>query len=147
MTVTSTGESGCSLRVAIQAVAANDSGTACGAVVSGGPTPINLPANTITPFDGQIVVPAGVNVQINGVQATGGTTIGAYFRLLVDGGVQESTRQEFNHNGWELRGVTLSRLLYLAAGSHTIAVQWAVTSGTLTCCWYGDIRQIQVIEQ
>ena len=66
MTVTSTGESGCSLRVAIQAVAANDSGTACGAVVSGGPTPINLPANTITPFDGQIVVPAGVNVQING---------------------------------------------------------------------------------
>lgn len=88
-----------------------------------------------------------INVYINGVQATGSTTIGAYFRLLVDGGVQESTRQEFNHNGWELRGVTLSRLLFLAAGSHTISVQWAVTSGTLTCCWYGDIRQIQVLEQ
>ncbi|MCB0860044.1 MAG: Ig-like domain repeat protein [Solirubrobacterales bacterium] len=66
MTVTSTGESGCSLRAAIQAVAANNSGTSCGAVVSGGPTPINLSANTYTPFDGQIVVPAGVNIQING---------------------------------------------------------------------------------
>ena len=83
MTVTSTGEGGCSLRAAIQAVAANDSGTSCGAVVSGGATPINLPANTITPFDGQIVVPAGVNIEINGdnvnnplttvIDGTGGT--------------------------------------------------------------------------
>ena len=85
-------------------------------------------------------------VQVNGVQTTGSNTIGAYFRLLADGGQQDYTRQEFHNNGWELRGVTLSRILFLAAGSHTISVQWAVTSGTLTCCWYGDYRQIQVIE-
>lgn len=67
MTVTSTGETGaCTLRAAIAAIGANDSGTPCGAVVSGGPTPINLAANTYTPFDGQIVVPSGANVQING---------------------------------------------------------------------------------
>ncbi|EXI78791.1 MAG: hypothetical protein AW10_02781 [Candidatus Accumulibacter appositus] len=87
-----------------------------------------------------------IMVNINGVQVQGGTTIGAYFRLLVDGTQWDMTRHEFNHNGWELRGVHLSRLLSLAAGSHTISVQWAVTSGTLTCCWYGDGRQIQVIE-
>ena len=85
-------------------------------------------------------------VQVNGVQTQGSNTIGAYFRLLVDGGQNDYTRQEFHNNGWELRGVTLSRIVYLAAGSHTISVQWAVTSGTLTCCWYGDYRQIQVIE-
>ena len=87
-----------------------------------------------------------VLVQVNGVQATGSNTIGAYFRLLLDGNQQDYTRQEFHNNGWELRGVTLSRILYLAAGSHTISAQWAVTSGTLTCCWYGGYRQIQVIE-
>jgi hypothetical protein len=97
-----------------------------------------------------IAPPIGANflilVQINGVQATGSTTIGAVFRLLVDGTVYDFTRNEFNNNGWELRGVTLSRLAFLGAGTHTISVQWAVTSGTLTCCWYGDFRQIQVIE-
>ncbi|MBN8870927.1 MAG: Ig-like domain repeat protein [Solirubrobacterales bacterium] len=66
MTVSSTGESGCSLRAAIQAVADDNSGTSCGDVVSGGPTPINLAANTYTPTNGQILVPAGVNVEING---------------------------------------------------------------------------------
>lgn len=67
MNVTSTGESGaCSLRAAIQAVSTNNSGTPCGAVVSGGSTPINLSANTYTPFDGQLVVPAGTDITING---------------------------------------------------------------------------------
>jgi hypothetical protein len=84
-------------------------------------------------------------VQVNGVQAYPGN-VGAYFRLLVDGGQYDFTRHEFHNNGWELRGVTLSRVAPLAAGSHTISVQWFVTSGTLTCCWYGDLRQIQVIE-
>jgi hypothetical protein len=98
-----------------------------------------------------ITAPIGANfqilVQVNGVQAQGSTTIGAYFRLLVDGNQYDFTRHEFNNNGWELRGVFLSRLAFLAAGSHTISVQWFVTSGgTLTCCWYGDFRQIQVIE-
>lgn len=66
ITVDSTGESGCSLRAAINAAATNNSGTSCGAVVSGGTTPINLPANTYTPFDGQLLVPAGANISING---------------------------------------------------------------------------------
>jgi len=67
VTVTSTGETGaCTLRGAIQAAAANNSGTPCGAVVSGDKTPINLPANTYTPTDGQLVVPAGANISING---------------------------------------------------------------------------------
>jgi hypothetical protein len=97
-----------------------------------------------------INVPVGayfhILAQINGVQGTGGTTVAAYFRLVVDGIQYDITRQEFNHNGWELRGVTLSRLLALGGGSHTISVQWYVLNGTLTACWYGDNRQIQVIE-
>ena len=67
VTVTSTGDTGaCTLRGAINAAASNNSSTACGPVVSGGTTPINLPANTYTPFDGELVVPAGANIAING---------------------------------------------------------------------------------
>jgi hypothetical protein len=86
-------------------------------------------------------------VVINGVQMQGSTTQGAYFQLVLDGTTSlDFTRHEFHNNGWELRGVVLSRIWYLAAGTHTIKVQWYATSGTLTCCWYNDIRQIQVIE-
>lgn len=67
MTVTSTGESGaCTLRAAINAAATNDSGTPCGPPVSGGITPILLPANTYTPFDGPLVVPSPANIEIIG---------------------------------------------------------------------------------
>lgn len=67
MNVTATGESGaCTLRGAIAAVAANDSGTSCGTVLVGEATPINLPANTYTPVNGTIVVPASTNIEING---------------------------------------------------------------------------------
>ena len=87
-----------------------------------------------------------IQVLINGVQVMGGVNIGAYFRLLVDGNQYDITRHEFNHNGWELRGVALGRMPFLGPGNHTIAVQWYTTSGTLTCCWYGDLRQIMIVE-
>ena len=91
-----------------------------------------------------------INVVINGVQAlpTGGSqsNIGAFFRLLVDDGQHDLTRLEFHQNGWELRGVFLTRLLSLNAGQHTVAVEWYTTSGTTSACWYSDSRQIQVIE-
>lgn len=91
MTVTSTGESGvCTLRGAIQAAATNNSGTGCGPVAESGPTPINLPANTYTPSDGPLVVPAGAWIQINGdnvnnplttkIDGTGGT-VGRVFTI------------------------------------------------------------------
>jgi hypothetical protein len=99
---------------------------------------INVPTNLTRYFQ--------ILVMVNGVQATGSNTIGAYFRLVVDGVEQDMTRHEFNHAGWELRGVSLGRILSLAAGTHTISVQWATTSGTLYCCWYGDSRQIMVVE-
>ncbi len=90
--------------------------------------------------------------QINGVQAlVPGTPlrqelIASYFRLLVDNGQVDFTRHEFHQNGWELRGVYLSRIVALSPGPHTVAVQWYTTSGTTSACWYGDNRQIQVIE-
>ena len=87
-----------------------------------------------------------IQVLINGVQVMGGVNIGAYFQLLVDGKQWDVTRHEFNHNGWELRGVALARIINLTPGNHTIAVQWYTTSGSLFCCWYGDLRQIMVVE-
>jgi len=90
--------------------------------------------------------------QINGVQALIPNTnlrqelIATYFRLLVDNGQMDVTRHEFHQNGWELRGVYLSRLLSLSAGPHTVAVQWYTTNGTASACWYNDLRQIHVIE-
>jgi hypothetical protein len=83
---------------------------------------------------------------INGVQATDSNALGAYFRLVVDNQAQDVTRHEFNHSGWELRGITLSRMIPLNPGPHSIRVEWMTTGGTLTCCWYGDTRQLQVIE-
>ena len=87
-----------------------------------------------------------ITLQVNGVQTQGSNTIGGYFRLLVDGGEIEHTRHEFNNNGWELRGIYMSRIVALNPGSHTITAQWATTSGTLTCCWYNDFRRLTVIE-
>jgi Bacterial Ig-like domain (group 3) len=67
MNVTSTGDSGdCSLRTAINAINDNNSGTACGAVLSGQFTPVNLPANTYTPTDGQLQIKSGAKVEIIG---------------------------------------------------------------------------------
>jgi hypothetical protein len=85
-------------------------------------------------------------VLVNGVQITGANPAGGYCRLVVDGNVWDATRHEFHNNGWELRGFSLGRVAYLSAGTHNISVQWATTGGTITCCWYGDGRQIQVIE-
>ena len=72
--------------------------------------------------------------------------IAVYFRLLVDTLQQDLTRHEFHQNGWELRGVNLTRVVSLSAGQHTVAVEWYTTDGTASACWYGDTRQIQVIE-
>ena len=67
MNVTSTGDSGaCSLRTAINAINDNNSGTACGPVLSGQFTPVNLPANTYTPTDGQLQIKSGAKVEIIG---------------------------------------------------------------------------------
>ena len=108
---------------------------------------VDMPDMSLT-----VLVPPNISrwfqimVIINGVQATGSTTIGGYFRLLVDGGQWDMTRHEFHNNGWELRGVTLGRMAQLGPGTHTISVQWFTTAGTLRCCWYGDLRQIMVVE-
>jgi|GEM_PF-6355516 len=49
MTVTPTGDSGaCTLRGAIQAAAANNSGTPCGPVVSGGGVNLNTKSRSVT---------------------------------------------------------------------------------------------------
>ncbi|GAA0750908.1 hypothetical protein LRH25_31480 [Ideonella azotifigens] len=101
-------------------------------------TSVTVPANIYRWFQ--------IHVFINGVQTQGPANVAGYFRLLVDGSVYDVTRHEFNNNGWELRGVTLATMVYLGAGNHTISVQWATTAGTLYCCWYGDSRQIQIVE-
>jgi hypothetical protein len=85
-----------------------------------------------------------------GVQVTGGDGAhsAAYFNMTLDGGEIAFTRQEFHNNGWELRDVTLTRLFVLGAGSHTIAINWAVGAGggQVGCCWYGDARKLMVVE-
>jgi len=105
----------------------------------------NMPNLSLT-IDAAITASFQIVVLVNGVQATGGDNIGAYFRLIVDNQQRDITRQEFNHNGWELRGITLSCLIPLNPGQHSIVVQWKTTGNTITCCWYNDTRQIQVIE-
>lgn len=89
-----------------------------------------------------------IHAQMNGVGISGVNLSGGYFRLLVDGGQQDMTRHDFHNGGWEVRGVYLSKLVWLQAGTHTISVEWlpAPAGATLWCSFYGDSRQIQVIE-
>ena len=101
-------------------------------------------------FNAAIPSPFLINVAINGVQALPAGApephIASFFRLLIDGGQHDLTRLEFHQGGWELRGVSLTRLLSLNAGQHTVAVEWYTSSGMTSACWYNDSRQIQVIE-
>jgi hypothetical protein len=100
----------------------------------------------------------GVQMQVSNVSPNHGH---GDFRLIVDGNVVDSTREEWHNSGWELRGVSLERLLQLNPGSHTISVQWQVGSDqahaaippfvpearvTLTGCWYNDNRSLICIE-
>lgn len=106
----------------------------------------NMPDLSLT-INAAITATFQIVALINGVQGTGSNTVAAYFRLIVDNQQRDMTREEFNHNGWELRGITLSCLIPLNPGQHSIQVQWMTTGGqTVTCCWYNDTRQIQVIE-
>lgn len=106
---------------------------------------VDVPNMSLTinlPMSGTVLILA----QINGVQGTGQANIRGHFRILVNGSEVQRTSDEFNNNGWELRGIHMSEIRSLAAGNNTIKLQWATSAGTLTCCWYGDKRQIQVIE-
>jgi hypothetical protein len=46
------------------------------------------------------------------------------FRLLIDGVPRDLSPHEFNYGAYELRGVTLSTLIQLQAGTHKCSVQW-----------------------
>lgn len=110
---------------------------------------VDLPNLATTVVSPDIGAYFHIVVQISGIQAYQGptpSTIGVYVRLVIDNVQHEMTRHEFNHNGWELRGITLQSVAYLAAGSHAINVQWATSSGTVQCCWYNDTRRLLVIE-
>ncbi|HEX6909263.1 MAG TPA: hypothetical protein VF142_02660 [Longimicrobium sp.] len=108
-----------------------------------------------------------IRFTMNGVQTSGipqGQGAHAEFRLLVDGGQQDYCMHEYHNQGWELRGVTLERMVFLTAGSHTIQVQWSVKSPNarpqqvvgpvtipevrvnLTGCWYNDNRALTAFE-
>ena len=82
-------------------------------------------------------------VQIN---YAGGPAHGE-FRLLIDGAQVAFTRHEFHNDGdHELRDVSLQWLTTVSAGAHTIKVQWRTEMGTLRASFFGDTRNLIVIE-
>lgn len=99
-----------------------------------------------------------VRFEMGGVQATGTNAAinqaHAEFRLLLNNVSQAYTMNEFHQNGWELRTVSLQRLLLLPAGTHTLVVQWSVRSTQATANnpvvlrggWYNDTRSLTAIE-
>jgi hypothetical protein len=122
--------------------------------------------NNVPDMSAVIVAPPGgawfeVRFSMNGVQAEGLTQTQAEFRLLVDGTQQDYTLNEYHNNGWELRGITLQRMLFLTAGAHSLIVQWSIKSPgarpaippflpevrvRLTGCFYGDGRCLSAVE-
>lgn len=94
---------------------------------------------------------------IGGVQIMGVDFGRAEFRLMVDGVQNAYHAAEFNSSlGWELRVVSLERMLTLAAGTHTISVEWSVIRAvgnpaakpraTLLGSFYSDHRTLMAIE-
>lgn len=103
---------------------------------------INLPVASNVLILAQI---CGVQTQMTGQPLDNKRP--SYFRILVDNSEVQKTRDEFHNSGWELRGIHMSEIKALNAGTHTIKLQWHTGGASLlTCCWYGDKRQIQVIE-
>lgn len=49
-----------------------------------------------------------------------------FFRLLVDGKEKDSSMNELDNSGWEMRDISLQDLQVLSAGRHTFQVQWRV---------------------
>jgi hypothetical protein len=87
-------------------------------------------------------IPSGANVGGDGSHS------GAYFRLTLDGGEICYQRQEWHNNGWELRDITLTRLIGVGAGTHTVRAEWQIGSGScpVTGCWYNEQRSLIVVE-
>jgi hypothetical protein len=101
---------------------------------------MNLPFTAAVPATFQILA------QLNGVSCSPSSGY-VDFRLRVDGGPDavDFTR----HGGPGRTGITLTRLLTLAAGPHSIAVQWRVDGPATSAICSGsdmDVRQIQLIE-
>jgi hypothetical protein len=106
-----------------------------------------------------------VRFEMAGVQGYEAARAHGEFRLLVDGGQQAYAMNEYHNNGWELRSVSLQRLLTLGPGLHTLNVQWSIRSpdarpqqgfpplivipavtARLRGCWFGDSRTLTAIE-
>lgn len=104
----------------------------------------DMPAMTVTAdIDGPVLV----LFKTGGVQACPEIKVRARFRLLIDGIEKAFTLHEFHNAGWELRDASLIWLeSSLAAGNHVFKVQWNAEGGTVSACWYGDLRSLIVVK-
>jgi hypothetical protein len=100
-----------------------------------------------------------IQFHMGGVQAAGSsasiTQTHAEFRLWVNNTTQYAyTMHEFHNSGYELREVSLRRMVWLGQGTHTIVVQWSIRSPQATASnavllrggWYNDTRTLSAIE-
>jgi hypothetical protein len=90
--------------------------------------------------------PVLVLFKTGGVQLVGVQTGRVRFRLLVNNAEVAMTLHEFHNKGWELRDVTLNWLWTPGAGTQNIRVQWHNEGGTVSCCWYNDMRTLIAVE-
>jgi hypothetical protein len=91
--------------------------------------------------------PVLVLFKTGGVQGKPGKTVRARFRLLIDDIEKAFTLHEFHNEGWELRDASLMWLeSSLAAGNHEFKVQWRAEVGTVSACWYQDLRSLIVVK-
>ena len=89
-----------------------------------------------------------------GAVAGDAANVRAVFQIVVDGTVVYINMQEFNASGWMRRDVVLHAITTVAAGSHTIKVQWyrdSAGSGTTLYCGLNvgagnTYRSLSVIE-
>jgi hypothetical protein len=105
----------------------------------------------------QLSLPGGTFLllfDMGGVEPHNVTKAIADFRILIDGSVQPVYITEtFNAGEWIARTVSMVGLVTLAAGTHSVVVQWGVrspssptTNPTLVGCWNNDHRSFIAIE-
>jgi hypothetical protein len=102
-----------------------------------------------------------IRFSMNGVEAKGVTQAVGEFRLLHNGGQIDYAMHQFHSDGWDLRGVSLGRMVYLTPGTHSLVAQWSIRSPqarigllggppevrvSLWGCSAGDFRNLSAIE-
>jgi len=103
---------------------------------------VDIPNMTTTFTSGNL--PVMIQVSVPGTWSSIAGNVGV-FRLLIDGVPSDFVQAQYV-SGSDVKQITLMHIGVLSAASHTVAVQWYSTGGSLNASWGGGNRQVLIWE-